>query len=59
MKSMAILTDVTRCIGCEECVAACQQTYGLGPDAPYRWQGTPSETSSTRWVGRSARSMGS
>ena len=23
MKSMAILTDVTKCIGCEECVAAC------------------------------------
>jgi len=27
MKSMAILTDVTKCIGCEECVAACDRTY--------------------------------
>ena len=30
MKHMAILTDVTRCIGCEECVAACQKTNNTG-----------------------------
>jgi formate dehydrogenase iron-sulfur subunit len=50
MKSMAILTDVTRCIGCEACVAACKDAHQLGPDAPYRWQGSPSDTSSTRWT---------
>jgi formate dehydrogenase iron-sulfur subunit len=50
MKHMAILTDVTRCIGCEECVLACQKTNGTGPDAPYRWQGDASELSSTRWT---------
>jgi formate dehydrogenase iron-sulfur subunit len=47
---MAILTDVTRCIGCEECVAACDRTYQTGSDAPYRWQGDPSDLSSTRWT---------
>ena len=50
MTSMAILTDVTRCIGCEKCVAACQQTNGTGADAPYRWQGESTELSSTRWT---------
>jgi len=50
MKSMAILSDVTRCIGCEECVDACRATNGTGDDAPYRWQGDPSELSSTRWT---------
>ena len=50
MKHMAILTDVTRCIGCEECVLSCQKTNGTGPDAPYRWQGGTSELSSTRWT---------
>ena len=49
-ESMAILTDVTRCIGCEECVAACDRTYQTGSDAPYRWQGDPSDLSSTRWT---------
>ena len=48
--SMAILTDVTRCIGCEECVAACDRTHQTGPDAPFRWQGDPSGLSSTRWT---------
>ncbi len=46
----AILTDVTRCIGCEECVAACRRTHDTGVDAPYRWQGQPSQLSSTRWT---------
>lgn len=50
MKHMAILTDVTRCIGCEECVAACQKTHLTGRDAPYRWQGDATELSSTRWT---------
>jgi formate dehydrogenase iron-sulfur subunit len=50
MKHMAILTDVTRCIGCEECVTACQTTHETGQDAPFRWQGGTSELSSTRWT---------
>jgi formate dehydrogenase iron-sulfur subunit len=50
MKSMSILTDVTRCIGCEECVAACRRTNDTGVDAPYRWQGDPAGLSATRWT---------
>jgi formate dehydrogenase iron-sulfur subunit len=50
MKQMAILTDVTRCIGCEECVSACQKTNETGQDAPYRWQESTSDLSSTRWT---------
>ena len=50
MTTMAILTDVTRCIGCEECVAACRQTNATGSDAPYRWQGDVDGLSSTRWT---------
>ncbi|NCO39826.1 MAG: 4Fe-4S ferredoxin [Armatimonadetes bacterium CG_4_10_14_3_um_filter_66_18] len=30
----AILTDVTRCIGCRKCVEACTKTYGLKPYVP-------------------------
>jgi len=50
MKSMAILTDVTKCIGCEECVAACDRTYDTGADVPFRWQSDPKGLSSTRWT---------
>lgn len=50
MTTMAILTDVTRCIGCEECVAACRQTNETGADAPYRWQRGVNDLSSTRWT---------
>ncbi len=34
----AILTDVTKCIGCLECVAACKEANGLEMDAPRQWQ---------------------
>lgn len=50
MNSMASLTDVTRCIGCEECVAACQATNQTGPDAPFRWQQRAHDLSATRWT---------
>ncbi len=36
--SKAILTDVTKCIGCLECVAACKVANGLGLDEPRTWQ---------------------
>jgi formate dehydrogenase iron-sulfur subunit len=50
MSSWAILTDVTRCIGCEECVTACQASNGTGTDAPRAWQQDPADLSSTRWT---------
>ncbi len=34
----AIFTDITKCIGCSECVIACKAEYGLPQDAPRRWQ---------------------
>ena len=44
----AILNDVTKCIGCEECVAACKKVNNLGPDAPER--DAPADgLSATRW----------
>ncbi len=33
----AILTDVTKCIGCEKCVAACVTENKLSPALPARW----------------------
>jgi formate dehydrogenase iron-sulfur subunit len=50
MTSMAILTDVTRCIGCEECVQACGRTHDTGTSEPWRWQGGAEALSSNRWT---------
>lgn len=36
--SYAILTDVTKCIGCLECVSACKGVNDLGFDQPRTWQ---------------------
>ena len=36
--SKAILTDVTKCIGCLECVSACKKTNDLEMDVPRVWQ---------------------
>ena len=36
-KNMSILMDVTKCIGCEECVKACRERNGPPPDKPWRW----------------------
>ncbi len=33
-RNFAILNDVTKCIGCEECVAACQKIHHLEPVTP-------------------------
>ena len=34
----AILTDITKCIGCTECVSACKVINNLPPDKPREWQ---------------------
>jgi len=36
--SYAILTDVTKCIGCQKCVSACKTANGTGEDVPRTWQ---------------------
>ncbi len=33
----AILTDITKCIGCSECVAACKTYHQLQEDIPRHW----------------------
>lgn len=50
MKSFAILTDVTLCIGCEECVLACKREHATGEDAPWAWQHGATALSATRWT---------
>ncbi len=37
-KMKGILTDVTKCIGCERCVQACNQVNKLPPDLPTRFK---------------------
>jgi formate dehydrogenase iron-sulfur subunit len=46
----AILTDTTKCTGCETCVQACQQEYGLGEDRAWRWKQDIDDLSSTRFT---------
>ena len=50
MKQMSILTDVTLCIGCEECVNACKRVNDTGRDQPWRWQRRIDDLSATRWT---------
>jgi formate dehydrogenase iron-sulfur subunit len=45
----AILTDTTLCTGCETCVSACRQTYGLGRDRAWRWKSRIDDLSATRF----------
>jgi len=49
-KSYAILTDVTKCIGCEECVKACREYNKLPPERPWRWLSSITDLSSSRWT---------
>jgi formate dehydrogenase iron-sulfur subunit len=49
-KTFAILTDTTLCTGCETCVHACKQTYGLGRDRAWRWKNKVDDLSSTRFT---------
>jgi len=50
MNAMAILTDVTKCIGCEACVTACKETNHTGEDRPWRWQKHIDDLSASRWT---------
>ena len=49
VRNMAILNDVTRCIGCEECVQACQKANQLPKEQPWRWVRRIDDLSSARW----------
>jgi formate dehydrogenase iron-sulfur subunit len=46
----AILTDVTRCTGCEKCVQACQKANDLPKERPWRWLKNIDDLSSARWT---------
>ncbi|MFH1745409.1 MAG: 4Fe-4S dicluster domain-containing protein [Planctomycetota bacterium] len=46
----AILTDTTLCTGCETCIHACKETYGLGRDRAWRWKMKVDDLSSTRFT---------
>jgi formate dehydrogenase iron-sulfur subunit len=50
VRTMAILTDVTRCTGCERCVEACQQANGRPDEKPWRWVKQIDDLSSARWT---------
>jgi formate dehydrogenase iron-sulfur subunit len=46
---IGILTDVTKCIGCFQCVEACVDVNNLGPDIPAP-QDSPDGLSARRWT---------
>lgn len=48
--SVAILTDTTKCTGCEACVVACKEENDLGKDQPRRWKSRIDDLSSTRFT---------
>jgi len=50
IKNMAILTDITKCIGCEECVEACRTYNALPEEKPWRWVKKIDDLSSARWT---------
>jgi len=50
MTVKAILTDTTRCTGCEKCVSACKEVNGLGADQPRRWKLRIDDLSATRFT---------
>ncbi len=51
IQNPCILTDVTKCIGCEQCVTACKKINGLpDPGAPPRPGSTPDGLSADRWT---------
>jgi len=51
IQNPCILTDVTKCIGCEECVTACKAVNELPmDDLPPRKGATPDGLSANRWT---------
>lgn len=50
VRNPAILTDVTKCTGCESCVVACQQANDLPAEKPWRWVREIDDLSSARWT---------
>ncbi|MCP4675097.1 MAG: 4Fe-4S dicluster domain-containing protein [Deltaproteobacteria bacterium] len=50
IKHMSILTDVTKCIGCEKCVDACQEANNLPTEKPWRWLKKITDLSSARFT---------
>jgi len=48
--TFAILTDTTKCTGCETCVVACKKENGLEKDRPRRWKHRVDDLSSTRFT---------
>jgi len=51
IQNPCILTDVTKCIGCEACVAGCKKANGIDlRDVPPRKGATPDGLSATRWT---------
>jgi len=46
----AILTDVTKCIGCESCVEGCREANQTGEDKPWTWQNGVRDLSASRWT---------
>jgi formate dehydrogenase iron-sulfur subunit len=46
----AILTDVTKCIGCESCVEGCRDANQTGQDKPWIWQNGVRDLSASRWT---------
>jgi len=53
----AILNDVTRCTGCEECVRACVSEHGLKPPLPAK-RSSADRLSARRWCSVAAISDG-
>ncbi len=49
-RSLAILTDITKCTGCEKCVDACQEANHLPEERPWRWVKQIDDLSSARWT---------
>jgi len=50
MSHWSILTDVTKCIGCEACVAGCREANDTGEDRPWPWKERIDDLSATRWT---------
>ena len=50
MNNFSILTDITKCIGCDKCVDACQEANRLPPEKPWRWLKKITDLSSARWT---------